>query len=133
MITSSCNLSATHHRQIVCLLLPAGTGLPDLHGAAPVNTIAFSYSGLVLFLGNASVTHTMIPTVTAIALNSLLPGPDRSSADNTVDKLRGSHNSCRSDRVRSSVFLIVNGRRSNDQMAIFRLSMSFIRAIAWIG
>ena len=78
---------------------PAGTGLPDLHGAAPVNTIAFSYSGPVLFLGNASVTHTMIPTVTAIALNSLLPGPDRSSADNTVDKLRGSHNSCRSDRV----------------------------------
>ena len=103
------------------------------YGEAPVDTIAFSYSGPVLFLGNASVTHTMIPTVTAIALNSLLPGPDRSFADNTVDKLRGSHNSCRSDRVRSSVFLIVNGRRSNDRMAIFRLSMSFIRAIAWIG
>lgn len=84
-------------------------------------------------MGNASVTHTMIPTVTAIALNSLLPGPDRSSADNTVDILRGSHNSCRSDRVRSSVFLIVNGRKSNDRMAIFRLSMYFIRAIAWIG
>ena len=102
------------------------------YGEAPVDTITFSYSGPVLFLGNASVTHTMIPTVTAVALNNLLPGPDRSFADNIVDKLRGSHNSCRSDRVRSSVFLIVNGRRSNDRITIFRLSMSFIREIAWI-
>ena len=45
----------------------------------------FVLSVKVLFLGNACVTHTMIPTVIAIALNSLLPGPDRSFADNTVD------------------------------------------------